>query len=376
MVLTHTYDANLLEKNKLLHNKITETYGKLIQLSEKERQAISRFARISNIGSSTRIENALLTDSEIDWIDTILTADGHITAFDKNRMMIENKLSKDRERSIEEVAGCRNMLMHIYEHANQFIPLRESDIRSLHAELMMPFVKDSMFAGNYKTQPNYVVERNNITGKTNIVFQTADAGPITEAAMSDLIKWYNIEMQQNPWSILIVSEFVYRFLAIHPFQDGNGRLGRGLFLLGFMQSSDLALSTLAKYLAIDRQIERHKEEYYFVLNACSQGKFSQNPGDYKISYFINFMLKMVSLALDDIVIYQNKYNAVQNLSPTATKIYQCFKEHPEIRLTTKEIIYLTSLPRRSIVHSLKTLFENGLIQKYGQGAGVRYQLTF
>ena len=72
------------------------------------------------IGASTRIENALLTDSEIDWLDTILTQDGKTTALEANRDLIENKLSKDRERSIEEVAGCRQLLLSIYESASQF----------------------------------------------------------------------------------------------------------------------------------------------------------------------------------------------------------------------------------------------------------------
>lgn len=369
-------DENLLNKHKEVLQDITKCYGKLIALPDEEKEAILRYARISNIGASTRIENALLTDSEVDWIDTILTADGKLTAFNKNKALIENKLSKDRERCIEEVAGCRNMLLHVQEKAKTLMPLSASDIRFLHAELMMPHVKTRKLAGNYKTQPNYVIEQNKQTGKSRVVFQTAEAGPITEAAMSDLVTWYNQAMQTNPWGILVVCEFVYRFLAIHPFQDGNGRMGRGLFLLGLMQSSDLALSTVSQYLAIDRQIERHKEEYYFVLNACSKGKFLQNPEKYKTEYFVDFMLRMIALSLNDIELYQKKHHAVNNLSETATVILQCFREHPELRLTTKQLIEMTSLPRRTITYGLKMLTDNALIQRYGQGAGVRYQLTF
>ena len=68
------------------------------------------------------------------------------------------------------------------------------------------------------------------------MFQTADAGPITTSAMKDLVGWYNEILPLSPWTIEITLEFVYRFLAIHPFQDGNGRLGRGLFLLSLLQS--------------------------------------------------------------------------------------------------------------------------------------------
>ena len=282
----------ILNQLRKLDNAILEVYAKIVGFSEEELRALHRYARISTIGASTRIENALLTDSEINWMDTILTKDGKQTAFQKNKILIENKLSKDRERSIEEVAGCRNMLFMIYERAKEFSPLRETDIRALHDVLMRPYLQDSPVVGNYKIQPNYVVETNHSTGKSRVVFKTAEAGVMTNVAMHKLVAWYNEAVLHEVWTIALVCEFTYRFLAIHPFQDGNGRLGRGLFLLGLLQSGNQALATMARYLAIDRQIEKHKEEYYFVLNACSNGRFSENPGDYKMEYFLNFIIKI------------------------------------------------------------------------------------
>ncbi|MGV8949280.1 MAG: hypothetical protein ACOH2E_07980 [Candidatus Paracaedibacter sp.] len=76
------------------------------------------------IGASTRIENAQLTDSEVNWLDTILSEDGKTTALDQNRALIEDKLSKDRERSIEKVAGCRAMLLLIYEDYKDLLALK------------------------------------------------------------------------------------------------------------------------------------------------------------------------------------------------------------------------------------------------------------
>lgn len=178
-------------------------------LSEEELQAIHQYARISMIGASTRIENAQLTDMEIDWMDTILSTEGKSTAFENNRDLIENKLSKDRERSIEEVAGCRNMLFVIYSQGKAFLPLREADIRSLHHELFSPYKGAQHYLGRYKEQTNYVVQENRITGEKRIVFQTADAGPITQSAMSDLTQWYNKMYEENGRTIPIAAEFVY-----------------------------------------------------------------------------------------------------------------------------------------------------------------------
>ncbi len=338
--------------------------------------AIHRFARISTIGASTRIENAVLTDAEINWIDTVLTADAKPTAFEAHRYIIENKLSKDRERSIEEVAGCREMLHTIYEQGTELYPLSETTIRGLHTQLMRHYKQAGPFVGRYKGVPNSVIEHNHATGTIRSVFETATPGPITEAAMSDLLAWYNHTLKTSKDPFEIMCQFVFRFLAIHPFQDGNGRLGRGLFLLSMLQNSHKAFAGMAPYLAIDRQIERHRPEYYLVLAQCSQGKFLTNPSQYDFGPFVRFMMKMTLLALDGIDTCLKQTEQVRNLSETATKVLQCFRDHPEIRLTTATILKELALPRRTISHALSTLVNSNLIQRYGQGAGVRYQLVF
>jgi Fic family protein len=376
MNLSSDLTDDLINSLKQLDNKYAKAYSDLKASSEEELQALHRYARVSMIGSSTRIENALLTDLEVNWLDTILTQDGKTTAFEQNRSLIENKLSKDRERSIEEVAGCRSMLILMYENPYDFFPLKETDIRSFHYELLSPYQKALPYAGQYKLQSNSVVERNQLTGKDRMVFQTADAGPITSAAMRDLVDWYNMTLPTAPWPISVTAEFIYRFLAIHPFQDGNGRLGRGLFLLSLLQSKSETISFVSFYLSIDRYIEKHKEEYYFILNRCSDGKFKQDPNDYKIGYFLKFMIKILSEAIQGISVARQKFRSEQQLHESAVLVLQCFKDYPEIRLTTGKIIEQTELPRRTIVYALNTLLDLKLIQKQGKQTSARYQLTF
>lgn len=361
---------------KDVNNRCAELYATIRNIDQKELEAIERYAKVSTLGASTRIENALLTNSEIDWIETILTSDGKTTALSNNKSLIKNKFSKDRSRSIEEVAGCRQMLMFIYQNADYMKPLRESDVRELHKLLMEPYLKKSPYVGNYKVQSNSVIETNKETGETRDVFKTADAGVITKAAMSDLLIWYNKALSEELSALPVICEFVYRFLAIHPFQDGNGRLGRGLFLLGMLQSNEITLSEIVRYISIDRQIEKNKEEYYFVLNLCSKGSYSDNTGDYKIFYLLRFMLKVISLSISDVDIYRKKYEITNKLSESATAVLTCFKENPETTLTIKDIIDLIKLPRRTISYNLKILSDYGLIQKYGQLSGARYQITF
>ena len=376
MPLSFSLTNDLIKDLTNLDNVFANKFADLKNASNEELEILHKYARVSMIGSSTRIENALLTDIEVNWLDTVLTADGKPTAFNQNRNLIENKLSKDRERSIEEVAGCRAMIMLIYSNPLDFFPLKENDLRALHYELMSPYKQAIVYAGKYKTQSNSVIEHNNSTKESRVVFKTADPGPITSAAMRDLIKWYNHNMPIAPWPLAVTAELVYRFLAIHPFQDGNGRMGRAIFLMSLLHSRSNAISFVAKYIAIDRYIEKHKEEYYLVLNSCSDGVFKENPLNYKIHIFLKFMLKILNESLEGVDLYRKKFKAENALSISAHTVLNCFKENPAMRLTTAIIMQETTLPRRTVVYTLNNLLDAQLIQKYGQGPTTRYQLCF
>jgi len=375
-MLSFKLDSQLTKQLISLKERVDEKYELIKAMSPEALSAIHRFARISMIGASTRIENAVLTDSEIDWMDFVIGKDAKTTAFDAQRTRIEDKLSKDKQRSIEEVAGCRAMLHLIYEQTDDLAPISETGIRGLHAELLRHHSKPGVIAGAYKSSPNSVVEQNSETGERRSVFQTADPGVVTQTAMTDLVSWCREAVTEEPWTLPVACEFAYRFLAIHPFQDGNGRVGRGLFLLMLLQAPDAKLSTVSRYLAIDRHIERHKEDYYLVLNQCSGGAFSPDPQRYQIQFFLKFMTKILEGSLEDVQFYKTKHENFRKLSESALMVLSCFKERPELRLKPKEIIETTRLPRRTVSYVLADLAEKRFLQKYGQRAGIRYQLVF
>lgn len=339
-------------------------------------ETMNRYAKISNIGSSTRIENAVLTDMEIDWMDTVLSQDHRPESLLKYKQAIENKLSKDKERSIEEVAGLRDVLNIIYAEAKNFFPLREVTLRQLHHELLKYYPKAAPYLGRYKIAPNSVVEKKgNVV--TREVLRTADPGLMTDLSMKELVEWYNAVLPEYHWSLAVITEFVFRFLAIHPFQDGNGRMGRALTILGMLQCPDKKLSAVAPYLAIDRHIEMSRTEYYLALRRCSEGKFLQDPKEYKINYFFSFMLGKLEQSLQkDIATYAGKYQDFLDLSPASQKVLAAFREHPEVRLKTKDVETLTSLPRSTIIYALGELFKRGFLQRMGRAAGTHYQLIF
>ena len=370
----------LSDKNVSLLKNLAQLTAKrqqiFSQIDRKELDYIHRNVRISTIGASTRIENAVLTDAEIDWLDTILSKDAKTTAYDESREAVLNKLSKDKERSIDEVAGSRAMLQLIYSEADDFFPLTEIALRGLHNELLQHYAPAAKYKGRYKTVPNRVVRRNRATGEESIVLEPSSPGPITDTAMRELVSWYNEALVKNPWPVAVATEFVFRFLAIHPFQDGNGRVGRGLFLLALLSSPDENIRAVAPCLSIDRYIERQREDYYIVLRRVSGGKFNPDPSQYNYEPFLRFMVKVIIEAFDDIDFYRERYAALSKLPPSTREVLEAFKERPEIQLQNKDIVNDTGIPRQTVTLALKNLLEKGFVQRTGQGPGVRYRLVF
>ncbi len=356
--------------------RLIETWNITSALSENELAYLHHQTLVSTIGASTRIENAVLTDEEIDWVDTTLSQDSRTTSFDAQKGFIIDKLSKDHQRSIEEVAGCREVLTTIYQQAAELFPFTETHLRGLHHDLLRYYPQASRYAGAYKTTSNKVVSVNHETGQQLTVLNPVDPGLTTITAMADLINWYTTSIRESVWPTLVAVEFVFRFLSIHPFQDGNGRLGRALFLLALLQSDDKYLCQTVPYLAIDRQIEKNKTLYYKVLHQASKGEFCQEPKEYNYNALARFFIRIMENSLQDIGVYRSRYAKLQGLSESAKHVLDCFKSSPKKLLKVSDIERQTALPRRTIQYNLKAMKEMGFLQRLGSGAGSRYQLIF
>jgi Fic family protein len=375
-MLSFTPSTKLEKELRGLQGQFVETYKTLEGISSDESIFLNRFALISNTGASTRIENAVLTDQEIEWVDTTLKVDGKITTYEEKKELILDKLSKDKERSVEEVVGCRHVLMTVYEQAQELFPLTETIIRGLHHDLLRYYPPATAYAGGYKKAPNQVVSYDHDTGEKRVVLDPAPPGTITNTAMPEMVKWYNNNIREHPWPLLVTTEFVFRFLAIHPFQDGNGRLGRALFVLSLLQSEDQYLIGIMPYLAIDRHIEQNRFLYYRVLNQCSGGRFYPDPRDYNLEPLAWFFIKIFKSSLSDVSLYRERYANLLKLSASAQSVLDCFRSRPEQRLKVADIAKVTGLPRRTVQYALKTLTSQNFLQPLGRGAASRYQLVF
>jgi Fic family protein len=165
---------------------------------------LKSIATVRSIGASNRIEGNRMSDEEVDVL------------------LQKIDITKITDRDSQEVVGYFEVLDLISE-SYENISITESHIKSLHNSLMKYSTKDQWHKGNYKLHIN-AVEASFPDGTRQIVFQTTEAGFATEDAIRQLLNWYNSETEVPP--LIKRASFVYDFLGVHPFQDGNGRLSR------------------------------------------------------------------------------------------------------------------------------------------------------
>ena len=170
--------------------------------------------------------------------------------------------SKPRDRSEEELAGYRQALEWIFSR-KRAVPITPSVVRKLHAFAQGGTTGD---AGEWKKRDNEIVEILP-NGERRVRFVPTGARE-TPMAMELLCRNCSqaFEIEAIP-PLLIVATFVFDFLCIHPFRDGNGRVARLATTL-LLQSNGFQV---ARYVSLERLVERSRDEYYRVLGECSRG---------------------------------------------------------------------------------------------------------
>jgi Fic family protein len=184
-----------------------------------------------------------------------------------------------------EITGHDEAVKWIEDIVKQEYPLTESFIRELHTLLLQKSyevdaitpdgkpTKRRIEIGQYKSAPNHVLT------KTGEIFRFATPEE-TPAKMHDLMEWFR-EKQANSDTepVLLAAEFHYRFIRIHPFDDGNGRTARLLMNFILMQYG---------YPPVIIKTE-DKQNYFNVLRLADAGN---------IEPFVNYIAENLSRSLE------------------------------------------------------------------------------
>lgn len=185
--------------------------------------------------------------------------------------------------------------------------------------------------------------------------------------MTKLCEQYNRAVETGKISSLVFSAaYVFDFVSIHPFRDGNGRMSSLLMLLTIYQLG----FEVGKYISLEKIIEDSKESYYEALAASSEG-WNENQNTY--APFINYYLGVVIKAYRELI---ERMGIVHN--PRQLKADKLILKtlSQQLRLLSKaELVEL--IPRYSqttIQRNLKKLKDEKQIRTIGKGKNTKYIL--
>lgn len=309
----------------------------LNKLSPARLDSLKKVATIESIGSSTRIEGVKLTDQEI--------AD----------LLSKLSIKSFRSRDEEEVAGYAEAINLVFDSYNN-IPLSENYIKQLHSILLKFSSKDTRHKGEYKKFPNNVVAFDFNGKEIGTIFETTSPFDTPEM-IKQLIGWTNAQFNEAEYHpLLLVAVFVVCFLAIHPFQDGNGRLSRILTDLLLLKNGYVYVP----YSSLEHVIEENKDNYYLALR---KSQSTLKTDDINLEDWIIFFLRCLQKQKDILLNKVSKEALLLNLSAASVKILELVKEHG--KMTISELLTLTDINRNTLKLRLRELVDGQYLEQQG-----------
>jgi Fic family protein len=316
-----------------------------VRLSPQVLGRLKRSVLITSTGASTRIEGSKMSDEEV------------------ARLIQGLQSTPPKGRDAQEVAGYADLLGRIFD-TWQSLRITEGQILHFHTILLNFSEKDKGHKGTYKTTDNKVVMRKE--DGTEIVIFEPTKPYLTKKEMDDVLFWLNDEMKRNEaHPLLLIANFIFEFLAIHPFTDGNGRLSRALTTLLLLKTG----YTYVPYVSLDEIIEERKIEYYLALRRTQSKHKSENED---ISQWLNFLLDALVEQARRTTEIMEKDQPEKLLSEKQFAVYQLFQSDA---LSVSEISTLLrgTIPMVTLKQALSRLVELRLIERIGAGRGTRYR---
>ncbi len=343
-----TFDFQTNQKILKLISQIDLYKGKWNIIERQENiylKELRKIATIESIGSSTRIEGGTLTDKEI------------------QELLNDVKITKLKTRDQQEVIGYYDTLEIIYENYDN-IRLSENYLKQLHQYLLRYSNKDTRHRGKYKSLSNKVVA-NYPGGIQKVIFNTTEVH-LVQNEMEELITWTNHQFEKGEiHPLIIIANFIYEFLSIHPFQDGNGRLSRLLTTLLLLQKDYIFI----QYVSFENLIEKTKKEYY---QALMEGQKNRNKENENISKWILYFLDKLNVLTQRL---DAKYNVFKSTGGYLNERQKKIKEY----LAKNQPLKISDIAKKfknMNVHTLKKdlqyMKKEQIIQSIGVGKGTVY----
>src|SRR3989338_3980920 len=300
---------------------------------------------ITSTGASTRIEGSRMSDDEV------------------ARLIRGLKTKPPQGRDAEEVAGYADLLGRIFDNHKTF-KFTEGQILQFHEILLHFSFKDQTHKGKYKSSDNVVVARND--ADEEVVLFRPTPPYLVKKEMDDVLLWTADTLDRKTiHPLLIIANFVFEFLAIHPFHDGNGRLSRALTNLLLLQAG----YGYIPYVSLEEIVEDRKDAYYLSLRETQR----HHKTEYEdTSAWINFLLETLLAQAEAARHLIERNEPEQILSEKQITVLRLFDDGKT--LSPKDVSsILQSAPLPTIKHALARLVKLHLLKRIGLGRATRYQ---
>ncbi len=317
----------------------------LRNLTPERLTRLQRVATVESVASSTRIEGVTLSDDEVRAL---------LRGVSAHRLQTRDE---------QEVAGYAAAMELIFD-SWQGLELTENHILQLHRVLLEHSTADEAHRGAYKTRPNSIeaVAADGRSLGVLLVTTSPLATPHEMAALVGETRTALLANEHHP--ILVIAAFVARFLAIHPFQDGNGRLSRALTTLLLMRSGYLYVP----YASLERVVEHNKDVYYERLRRAQTTWGGDQPDLAAwLGFFVDCLIEQKNVLLHRL----DRERLLDPMAPLSAAILALALERG--RVTVRDVVASKGANRNTIKLHLKQLVAAGQLVLRGSGRGTWYE---
>lgn len=270
------------------------------------------------------------------------------------------KRTDPRDRSEQEVAGYRDALALIHESARE-MPFTGNVMLQLHG-MLCRYLPDP--GGRWKRSDNDIIEKHP-DGTVRIRF-TPTSAHLTPMQIEQLARNYRAAVDQRRQEpLVLVPLAILDFLCIHPFQDGNGRVGRLLSLMLLYHFN----YEVGRYISLERIIEESKETYYEALEASSQ---NWHDGGHNASHWLNYFWGMLLRAYRE---FEDRVGAVRHgRGAKSEQVRLAVLARREPFAISDIEADCAGVSRDMVRHVLRKMKVEGLIAPQGRGRSAKWAL--
>lgn len=354
-----SFDKDIIEEQLfLLAEKIGTLKGSSTALSEKTKNEILIDTLVSEAIKTSEIEGEFL--NRIDVMSSI-----------KNNLGLQPKIDNIRDAHAK---GMAKLVTEIHQNYEKL--LTTQDLFDWHTLVIPP--KSRIHTGVWRTHEDPMQVVSGSLGKTIVHFE-APPSAIVAAEMEQFIQWVHDtapggkkEIKQAP--IRAAISHLY-FESIHPFEDGNGRVGRAISEKIFLQSIGHPLT-----ISLSQSIESDRKAYY---NALKTGQAS-NEITHWISFFINVIIDALDKSINRIDFTLKKTNLFDTFNShlnerqikVINKMLSFGKIGFEGGMTAKKYMSITKVSKATATRDLQKLQELGVFKEIGKGRNTAYEIIF